>query len=304
MWQHGDNPAEVEELLPLFEDDRTFAVSRQTSYRAWKPLLIPTAPFRALQPGEKTRLLAPAGSPIVVDLRKLAALGIPDVTLPLAAWMLLCWKASAAGWHSYCAGQDGVLAPQPDFPVEETAFFLRAGLHKQWRELGPRLPLLARGNIAFSARPAALAPRFGPARLKVLLVSPFLPFPLSHGGAVRIYNLCRALSEHVDFTLVAVREHQEAVDYEKLHEVFRQVYIVDIDETSPASEAMPQQARQLECPSLRALIAEICREWRPDLVQFEFTHTAGLRSSAAGVSPQRRWPCPPRSCSCSARAPA
>ncbi|MCX6629785.1 MAG: glycosyltransferase family 4 protein [Candidatus Solibacter sp.] len=100
---------------------------------------------------------------------------------------------------------------------------------------------------------------------------------------MRIYNLCRALSDRVDFVLVAVREHREVIDYEKLHEVFHEVYIVDIDETSPAPDGLPQQARQLECPSLRALIAEICREWRPDLVQFEFTHTAGLRESAAGV---------------------
>ena len=42
--------------------------------------------------------------------------------------------------------------------------------------------------------------------MKVLVISPFLPFPLSHGGAVRIYNLCRELSDRVDFTLIAVRE--------------------------------------------------------------------------------------------------
>ena len=283
VWHNGSGPGEIDDLLPLFEDGHTFAVSRQSSYRAWKPLLIPTAPFRALQPAERTRVLAPVGSRIVVDLHKLAALGIPDVALPIAAWMLLFWKASAAGWRCYGAGQMGALAPQPDFPADETAFFLRVVLDKHWRKLGPRQPLLARGNIAFSTRTAAPAGVSGLDRLKVLLVSPFLPFPLSHGGAVRIYNLCRALAGQVDFILVAVREHQETVDYEKLHEVFREVYIVDIDETSPAPDGLPQQARQLECPSLRALIAEICREWRPDLVQFEFTHTAGLRDSAAGV---------------------
>ena len=283
IWHNGSGPGEMEDLLPMFEDADTFAVSRQSSYRAWKPLLIPTAPFRPLQPGEKTRVLAPVGSSIVVDLHKLAALGIPRVAHPFAAWMLLFWKASAAGWHCYSTGQNGALAPQPDFPSEETAFFLRVVLDREWRKLGPRQPLLARGNIAFSSRTMALARLSRQDRLKVLLVSPFLPFPLSHGGAVRIYNLCRALAHRVDFILVAVREHQEAVDYEKLHDVFREVYIVDIDETSPAPDALPEQARQLECPSLRALIAEICREWRPDLVQFEFTHMAGLRDSAGGV---------------------
>ncbi|HXA48913.1 MAG TPA: hypothetical protein VNV86_01345, partial [Candidatus Acidoferrum sp.] len=59
VWHNGSGPGAIDDLLPLFDDPATFAVSRQSSYRAWKPVLLPTAPFRTLQPGERTQLMAP-----------------------------------------------------------------------------------------------------------------------------------------------------------------------------------------------------------------------------------------------------
>ena len=176
-------------------------------------MLLPTAPFRALQPGECTRVMAPLGSTIVVDRRKLQALGVPEVSLPITAWMLLFWKAAAAGWRCYSAGQEQSLETQPDFPSEETAFLLRVLRQPGLRALGPREPLVSRGNIAFSLGHGRAGKAPGRGRPRVLIISPFLPYPLSHGGAVRIYNLTRALAERVDFALVSVRENQEAVDY-------------------------------------------------------------------------------------------
>lgn len=284
VWHNGSGPGPIEDLLPLFDDPATFAVSRQSSFRAWKPVLLPTAPFRTLQPGERTRVLAPLGSSIVVDRRKLEALGVPEVSHPITAWMLLFWKAAAAGWSCFSAGQENQLAPQPDFPTEETAFLLQVAMERDLRSLGPRQPLLARGNVAFSThRTQAANPPDGCPRPRVLIVSPFLPYPLSHGGAVRIYNLCRALAGRVDFALVAVREDREAVNYEKLHEVFREVRIVDIDQTVPRSDHLPEAVRHHECPSLFAAIADLCRSWQPGIVQFEYTQTAALKDAAGAI---------------------
>ena len=282
VWHNASGPGPIDELLPLFDDPATFAVSRQSSFRAWKPMLLPTAPFRTLQPGECTRIMAPLGSTIVVDRRKLETLGIPDVSHPITAWMLLFWKAAAAGWFCYSAGQEKRLEPEPDFPSEETAFLLRVALVPGLRALGPREPLLARGNVAFSADRTPIDSAHG-LRRRILIVSPFLPYPLSHGGAVRIYNLCRALSGRVDFALIAVRENQESVDYAKLHDVFREVRIVDVDQVARSSGDLPEPVRGHECPTLRAVITDVCRSWRPDLVQFEYTQTAALKDAAAGI---------------------
>lgn len=282
VWHNGSGPGPIHDLLPLFSDPATFAVSRQSSYRAWKPALLPTAPFRPLQPGERTQVLAPLGSSIVVDLRKLAALGLPQAAHTTTAWMLLFWKASAAGWKCYSAGSEQPLSPEPDFPCDETAFLLRLGMDPGLRKLGPGNPLLARGNVAFSNDPRP-APRVAGGRPRVLIVSPFLPYPLSHGGAVRIYNLCRTLADRVDFALISVRENREAVDYTRLHEIFREVRIVDIDQTEAQPRDLPEPVRHYECPALRAAIAEFCQAWQPDLVQFEYTQTAALRDAAQGV---------------------
>jgi glycosyltransferase involved in cell wall biosynthesis len=261
--------------LPELTAAETFAVSAQPYFRAWKPSLFPMAAFRTLQPGEYSRVLAPLGPSILVDRRKLLGLGIPDCSLTGTAWMMLFWKAAAAGWRSYSVGQDAPLREQPDLPMQDTSFLLNLLRQSDLRRLGPRDADLARGTTGRM--------RFGysqSGRLRVLLVSPFLPFPLSHGGAVRIYNLCKALASRVDFSLIAVREKNEYVDYARLHDIFPDVRIVDIDERPTRDGSLPAQVRQYRSASLRASIAEIAAEWRPDLLQVEYTHMASFQSSA------------------------
>jgi glycosyltransferase involved in cell wall biosynthesis len=279
--------ATIDDMLPLFDDDRTFAVSLQSHCRGWKSMLFPTSPFRKLQAGEATRVLAPLSENILVSRTKLAALGAPDRGLSTTAWLLLFWKAAAAGWRSYVVGWDGPVSVEPDFPVHETAFLLQVLADKSLRVLGPCEPELSRGNIAFEPR-RVVSRNEGSHRLRVLIISPFLPYPLSHGGAVRIFNLCRALSDRVDFGLIAIRESNEAIDYSKLHEIFSNIWTVDLDEPeslrrNSRRQDLPLQVRRHESASLRALVADVSQNWKPDLLQIEYTHLASLRESAMGV---------------------
>ena len=279
QWQQGEQSADEPPSL-LFNDPRTFAVARQSQARDWKPALFPMAAFRHLQPGTATQVLAPLAKTIFVDRTKLGALGVPRTQLTETAWMLLFWKAAAAGWRCYSEPankQDGV---QPDFPHQETEFCLRVLTDPKLRQLGPMDPDLSRGTISFA--PALQLP-FRPGRLKVVVVSPFLPYPLAHGGAVRIFNLCQELADRVDFILIALREVHEVVQYEKLHHVFRHVYAVDIDEVESADARLPRQVRAAQSASLRALITEVCAREQPDLLQIEFTHMAGYRDSAPNI---------------------
>ena len=77
LWRNGEaSPFFDAELL--FDDARTFAASRQRlHFRGWKNAVIPTAPFRTLQAGEATRVLAPLSGSILVDRKKVIGLGIP-----------------------------------------------------------------------------------------------------------------------------------------------------------------------------------------------------------------------------------
>ena len=281
-WIHWGAAADIDDMLPLFADPRTFAVARQRHYRGWKPMPMPLAPFRALQPGEASQVMAPVSDCIVVDRAKLLALGVPDAAVAETGWMLLFWKAAAAGWRSYSVGQTERSREQPDFPLQETAFVFGVALEPSLRRLGPREPELGRGAVAFSVAESG-SRHAASEKLRILLVSPFLPYPLSHGGAVRIWNLCRALAGRVDFILVAVREKGETVEYAKLSEVFRHVYAVDIDERAAQDNHLPAQVRGHQSAALRAAIADAAREWQPDLMQVEYTHMAHFRDAAPEV---------------------
>ena len=207
-------------MIALFEDPRTFAVSPQTHFRAWKPAIVPTAPFRTLQPGEVSQVLAPLSHTILVDRAKLLALGIPDAGLAWSAWMLLFWKAAAAGLallqHRRRRSPEGTARPS-----RAGGGVLSEGPHRFF------VPPAGAARTRTGARRGGVCCGRSQAwrrdKPRVLLVSPFLPYPLSHGGAVRIWNLCRALAPRVDFILAAIREKHDTVDYAKLHEVFRDV---------------------------------------------------------------------------------
>jgi glycosyltransferase involved in cell wall biosynthesis len=284
LWQSGCDADPISDGMPFFSDARTFAASRQTHFRGWKKVVAPTAPFRTLQAGEATRVLAPLSGSILVDRKKLLALGVPRCSMPGTASQLLFWKAAAAGFRSYSIGRlSGSVPEQPEFPIQDTAFVLQTLVDPALRRLCPRQEDLSRGNIGFQATHFDPPANWNSERLKVLIVSPFLPYPLSHGGAVRIYNLCRELSHRVDFTLVSMRESNDVVDYDKLHEVFREVHVVDKDERTSADKRLPAQVSASESSSMRAIISQLSQKLLPDLIQIEYTHFAGFRDSAPGV---------------------
>jgi glycosyltransferase involved in cell wall biosynthesis len=273
-----DAEAPLADMLPLFTDERVFAVSRQERHRQWRIPLFVTAPFRALQAGEASQVLAPLSGTILVDRAKLLALGIPKCKLAFTAWMHLFWKAAAAGWRSYSMGANVPVTQEPDYPLQERAFLFRALTDPALRRLGPVETNLSRGNVAFE--PGELLAARGRGRLRALVVSPFLPYPLSHGGAVRMFNLCRALSRRVDFALVAIRESRETVQYGKLREVFQAIRVVDMDEPVSGDLRLPAQVRQHRSQSLRDTVARLAAEWEPDVLQIEFTHMADFRDAA------------------------
>ncbi len=277
--EKGTKDESVEDMLPLFEDQRTFAVSRQPGVRPWSPRLFAQAPFRRLQTGEACQVLAPVSASILVDRRKLRELGVARTCYPGTAWLLTFWKAAAAGFHCYSVAGRSPLGTLPSWPVQESELLVRLLENSSLLALGPRDPDLSRGNISFAIRAAQPLRN----RLRVLIVSPYLPYPLTHGGAVRIYNLCRALSDRVDFLLVSFLEKNDRVDYRTLHQLFRKVYVVDREDDPLNDRDLPGQVRQHGSRSMSALIARVCREEPPDLLQVEYTHMASYRKAAPAV---------------------
>jgi len=265
----------VDDFLPLFDDPLTFAVTRQTGFREWRPILVAVSPFRPLAPREASRVAAPLGAALLVDRQKLLKLPIPKTLVFGTAWLNLFWRAGAAGWRSYSVGANAPVPQQHDVWFEEMLFVKHLYLDRGLRRLASDAPKLCRGNIAF--RPDLTRP-FRPLP-RVLVVAPYLPFPLAHGGAVRIYNLCKALAAQVDFIYICFREVGDLVDYEELHTIFRQVYVVDRDEINHNPD-LPEQVNHYESSSMRALIAGVAREQDVDLLQIEYTDLAAYREAA------------------------
>ena len=267
-----------DDFMPLFEDPLTFAVTRQTGFREWRPIMVAVSPFRRLAPEEASRVAAPLGAAVLVDRKKLLKLTIPKTLVFGAAWLNLFWRAGAAGWRSYSVGAKVAVPQQQGFWLEEMLFVKHLYLDPDLQRLATDAPKLCRGNISFRpdlSKPYRSLPR-------ILIAAPYLPFPLSHGGAVRIYNICKALADQVDFIYISFREVTDAVDYEELHRIFRRVYVVDRDEIHNTPE-LPEQVNHFESSSMRALIASVAKEQAIDLLQLEWTDMASYREAV----PQR-----------------
>jgi glycosyltransferase involved in cell wall biosynthesis len=137
------------------------------------------------------------------------------------------------------------------------------------------LPLLEPGIHAFRGRP----PKRG---CRVAVVSPYLPFPLSHGGAVRIFNLLRAAARDADLYLLAFAENETGREVEPLLEFCPRVVLVQTPrwEPSPLIRLLPRGVAKFRAQTMRAAIATLCQDERIPVVQFEYTQLAHLRSAA------------------------
>ena len=270
--------AAADPLVALARETGAFAVARQMAWSSWREKAVVKHPFRRLQPGETSEVFAPFSSLILVRRHALLRLGVPRAFTAGAALMSLFWKASAAGLRNLVLGHADLVTDEPAMALEDVEFATRLLLSPRLNRLGPQRPARYRGNLAWSPsdnRQMRDKPR-------VLVVSPYLPFPLSHGGAVRIYNLCRVLSDRVDFILATFHESGEKICYDELNKVFREIYVVDIDEKH-ADETVPRQVAEYRNAAMEDLIRSLCLSGEIDLVQLEYTQMAEYRKFAGSL---------------------
>jgi GT2 family glycosyltransferase/glycosyltransferase involved in cell wall biosynthesis len=234
---------------------------------------------------------------------------VEDLDLGVRAW--------ARGWPSvYCAGARVLHAhratmsryytpEQLDLALETNfARFLartiadRAVFARMWRHNTLRLKALGKaGALAEAARqkavpvPAgdfrfldlvagavAVFPGRAPAGKPVILVaSPYLPFPLSHGAAVRIYNLLREAARDFDIVLVAFVEDPRAAPRELLELCIEVVTVHRAGTHAPPSRGRPDTVEEFDSPAFHAALRQTAAKWRPRIAQLEFTQMAIYR---------------------------
>jgi len=130
--------------------------------------------------------------------------------------------------------------------------------------------ILAIGSGAITVVPG-LRPRNRPL---VVVVTPYLPFPLAHGGAVRMYNLMRRAAGDFDQALVSFAGEMSETPRELL-DICCEVVLV----RRPGTHLLPSSSRpdvveEFDSPAFHAALRETVRKWKPVVVQLEFTQMA------------------------------
>lgn len=282
LFREGDGPEDLEPLRVLFHRPDTFAAGYQPGRAGFQKDLLPRAAFRQLQPGEAAAVLAPLSGVVLVDAAKLARLGgFPPARSRRCQWLLLYWKAARAGWKSYSVGAGPACLPMiPDRAFPEAEFCFRLLTAKPAPRAAPGSFDAVRGSISTNF---CYAVPLRAAKRRLLIVSPYLPFPLSHGGAVRMLNLSRHLTREYDLLLLTFRERRDHVDYERLGSCFSRVIVVDQDERRRPDPSVPPAVAQFRTRAMAAALREAAADYHPDLVQIEYTQLAGYRDVLPGT---------------------
>ncbi len=108
----------------------------------------------------------------------------------------------------------------------------------------------------------------------VMIATPYLPFPLSHGGAVRIYNLIRHAARDFDLVMVAFIEQWEPPPSELLELCCEITIIRRLGSHYKVSTSRPDTVEEFDSESFRSALRWTIRKWSPCLVQLEWTQMA------------------------------
>ena len=137
--------------------------------------------------------------------------------------------------------------------------------------------ILAIGSGAVTVVPGC-APRHRPV---VVIATPYLPFPLAHGGAVRMYNLMRRAAQDFDQVLVSFAGERREAPAELL-EICSEVVLVKRSGSHllPSTDR-PDVVEEFDSPAFHAALRQTVRKWKPGVVQLEFTQMAQYASDCA-----------------------
>ncbi|MGD0777841.1 MAG: glycosyltransferase [Candidatus Solibacter sp.] len=111
-------------------------------------------------------------------------------------------------------------------------------------------------------------------RRRVAVLSPYFPFPLAHGGAVRIYNLLREMAKQFDIELFAFTD--ASVELPPVLEFCARVVLVEKPRYREPrwSSFLPPEVHEFRSPAMKQAIAEERRAFGFETLQVEYTQLA------------------------------
>jgi ribosomal protein S18 acetylase RimI-like enzyme len=115
-----------------------------------------------------------------------------------------------------------------------------------------------------------------PRRRRVAVLTPYFPFPLAHGGAVRIFNLLREMSGEFDIFLFAFGDKETSEDLKPvLNLCVRLILVGKPRYREPRwSTLAPPEVHEFRSPAMLAALARIRAEYKIEALQVEYTMLA------------------------------
>ncbi len=142
------------------------------------------------------------------------------------------------------------------------------------------LPAGARGILsedeilALGSGDVAIFPGSGACDRPVLIASPYLPYPLSHGGAVRMFNLMRLCNQRRGQILLSFVD-ELATPPPELLAICAEVVLVKRRGSHYRKDTdRPDMVEEFDSATFRAALKQAIAKWQTEIVQLEFTHMA------------------------------
>jgi glycosyltransferase involved in cell wall biosynthesis len=142
----------------------------------------------------------------------------------------------------------------------------------------PRTCEPAEEELAFAlgSGDVAVFPGRAPRRERsVLVASCYIPFPLAHGGAVRMYNLMRRAAADVSQVLITFVDELHTPPEELLDICVEVIEVKRLGaHIRPEDTGQPDAVDDFDSPAFRAALRQTLVKWKPEVAQLEFTQMA------------------------------
>jgi len=113
-------------------------------------------------------------------------------------------------------------------------------------------------------------------RRRIAILTPYFPYPLSHGGAVRIFNLLREMAGEFDIFLFAFRDKETADDIAPVLEHCAKIILVGKSRYREPrwSSWLPPEVHEFRSAAMQGALARVRRDYKIETVQVEYTMLA------------------------------
>ena len=136
--------------------------------------------------------------------------------------------------------------------------------------------------LALTSGAVAVFPGRAPrGRPVVMIAAPYIPFPLAHGGAVRMYNLMSRAAGDYDQVLITFADELQTPPVELLEICTEVVQVKRIGSHARPSTPRPDTVEEFDSAAFRAAVRQTAAKWKPDVAQLEFTQMAQYAADCA-----------------------